>query len=161
MSARSTQRHWPYGHELSASIRAIMRARTAPAEQVSLIHQRGCAPNQSSTSQGVAGRCTCRRVRARRLSVSEAAGGWGSSSVSEVAWSLKGMPTTSFAPSFLYVNSGFSRSCARPQHAKRSCQQLVWLIRESCNTLLQDVLLCVVQYLPCVARHRQSETDSV
>ena len=58
---------------------------------------------------------TWRRAKARRFSLSEAGGTTGRTRVSEQAWSLKGMPTTSLAPSFLYICSGCSRSCTWPQ----------------------------------------------
>lgn len=45
------------------------------------------------------GRSTCSRLSALRPAVSEEGGSWGRKSVSEVAMSLKGMPTIILAPS--------------------------------------------------------------
>mmetsp|Transcript_28469 Transcript_28469/g.62660 ORF Transcript_28469/g.62660 Transcript_28469/m.62660 type:complete len:274 (-) Transcript_28469:941-1762(-) len=69
------------------------------------------APGRGSAASTAAGTmvCTvtsCSLLRARRPSASEEGGIWRMMTESLVAMSLKGMPTTSLAPSFLYRNSG-------------------------------------------------------
>mmetsp|Transcript_2390 Transcript_2390/g.6032 ORF Transcript_2390/g.6032 Transcript_2390/m.6032 type:complete len:278 (-) Transcript_2390:1201-2034(-) len=68
------------------------------------------APGRGSLASSAAGTMTCtvtscRRLMARRPSVSEEGGRVRMRMVSEVAMSLKGMPTASLAPSFLYSTS--------------------------------------------------------
>ena len=60
---------------------------------------------------------TCKRRRALWAVASEGDGSARINRLSEVAMSLKGMPTTSFAPRALYIASGRSNSCSN------SCNQ--------------------------------------
>ena len=54
---------------------------------------------------------TCKRRRALWAAASEGDGRARISRLSEVAMSLKGIPTTSLAPRALYIASGCSNSC--------------------------------------------------
>mmetsp|Transcript_4919 Transcript_4919/g.11926 ORF Transcript_4919/g.11926 Transcript_4919/m.11926 type:complete len:220 (+) Transcript_4919:913-1572(+) len=66
--------------------------------------------SRASTGASTCTPVSARRRRALRPSASLSAGTSRMRIVSEVAMSLNGMPTTSFAPSFLYIVSGRFRS---------------------------------------------------